>query len=178
VENILQTGDLRGGTIINLAQEGEAMQQFQSITTILDFAIGEEEAAAKFYLELAAKMERPWMRQAFEGFAKEEAGHKEKLLKVKRGQTQLFANQKVMDLKIGDYLVEVDPAQVGKTLEYQQALILAMKKEKAAFKLYSDLATATTDTVLQSVLLGLAQEEAKHKLRFEVEYDEQFLKEN
>jgi hypothetical protein len=26
--------------------------------------------------------------------------------------------------------------------------------------------------------LGVAQEEAKHKLRFEVEYDEQFLSEN
>jgi hypothetical protein len=28
------------------------------------------------------------------------------------------------------------------------------------------------------MLLGLAQEEAKHKLRFEIEYDDQILTEN
>lgn len=154
------------------------MKEFASITDILDFAISEEEAAAQFYTELASKMERPWMKQAFEGFANEEKGHKEKLLAVKAGKTKLFAEQKVMDLHIGDYLVEVDPKEQGQTLDYQKALIVAMKKEKAAFKLYSNLAATTTDASLQNVLMGLAQEEAKHKLRFEIEYDEQFLKEN
>lgn len=154
------------------------MQEFASINDVLDFAIGEEEAAAAFYTDLAAKMDRVWMKQVFEGFAKEEQGHKEKLLAVKDGQIQSFTTQKVMDLKIGDYLVDVDPEEEGADLDYQQALILAMKKEKAAFKLYSDLAASTEDATLQNVLLGLAQEEAKHKLRFEVEYDEQFLAEN
>jgi rubrerythrin len=154
------------------------MQEFASINDVLDFAIGEEEAAAAFYMDLAAKMDRAWMKQVFEGFAKEEQGHKEKLVAVKGGQIQLFADKKVMDLKIGDYLVDIDPEEEGNGLDYQQALILAMKKEKAAFKLYNDLAASTDDANLQNVLLSLAQEEAKHKLRFEVEYDEQFLAEN
>ena len=154
------------------------MKQFESINDILDFAIGEEEAAMAFYKDLAAKMDRSWMQRVFEGFAKEEQGHKEKLLAVKGGKTQLFTKQKVMDLKIGDYLVDIDPTEAGEELDYQQALILAMKKEKAAFKLYSDLASSTEDAMLQNVLSGLAQEEAKHKLRFELEYDEQFLAEN
>ena len=154
------------------------MEPFGSITDVLDFAIGEEEAAVAFYTDLAAKMDRAWMQEVFEGFAKEEQGHKDKLLAVKGGQVQLFTTQKVMDLKIGDYLVDVNPDEAGKNLDYQQALILAMKKEKSAFKLYSDLASSTEDATLQNVLLGLAQEEAKHKLRFEVEYDEQFLAEN
>lgn len=154
------------------------MQDFASIDDVLDFAIGEETAASAFYMDLAAKMDRAWMKQVFEGFAKEEQGHKEKLIAVKGGQTQLFANKKVMDLKIGDYLVDIDPEEEGVELDYQQALILAMKKEKAAFKLYNDLAASTDDANLQNVLLNLAQEEAKHKLRFEIEYDEQFLAEN
>jgi rubrerythrin len=154
------------------------MKQFESVDDILDFAIGQEEEAAAFYMDLASKMHRPWMKQAFEQFAGEERGHKEKLLAVKSGKTVLFVQQKVLDLKIGDYLVDVDAEQSPDSLDYQEALILAMKKEKSAFKLYSDLASSTDDEQLAALLQGLAQEEAKHKLRFEVEYDEQFLKEN
>ena len=53
-----------------------------------------------------------------------------------------------------------------------------MKQEKAAFKLYTDLAVVAPDEDLRDLLLSLAQEEAKHKLRFEVEYDDQILTEN
>ena len=58
------------------------------------------------------------------------------------------------------------------------ALILAMKKEKAAFQLYTDLAAETEDPEVKAIFEGLAQEEAKHKLRFEVEYDDMILTEN
>jgi rubrerythrin len=53
-----------------------------------------------------------------------------------------------------------------------------MKKEKAAFRLYSDLAGLADDAQLRNTFLFLAQEEAKHKLRFEIEYDENVLVEN
>ena len=154
------------------------MQEFGSVNNILDFAISEEEAAAKFYTDLAMKMEREWMQKVFEDFAKEEEGHKEKLLTVKAGKIPLLTDKAVMDLKIGDYLVDVEPEVQGQDLDYQQALILAMKKEKAAFKLYTDLAGQTEEKDYRNLFLALAQEEAKHKLRFEIEYDEQFLSEN
>ena len=80
-----------------------------------------------------------------------------------------------MDLKIGDYLTDVEP---GPNLNYQEALIVAMKKEKASFKLYIDLAAITDNENLRSVFSLLAQEEAKHKLRFEIEYDDYVLSEN
>jgi rubrerythrin len=63
-------------------------------------------------------------------------------------------------------------------MDYQSALILAMKQEKAAFRLYTDLAASTDDEKVRDLFLGLAQEEAKHKLRFEVEYDDDFLRDN
>jgi rubrerythrin len=53
-----------------------------------------------------------------------------------------------------------------------------MKAEKNAFRLYSELVAATTDANLKAILVGLANEEAIHKLRFEVEYDDHFLTEN
>ena len=80
-----------------------------------------------------------------------------------------------MDLKIADYVTDVAPSP---DLDYQQALILAMKEEKVAFRVYTDLAGTTDDESLRTTLLGLAQEEARHKLRFEIEYDEEFLSEN
>lgn len=151
------------------------MKNFGSVDEALDFAIVREEEAAQFYTDLAGKMDRPWMKQVFEGFAKEEQGHKQKLLSVQEGKMLISAEKKVMDLKIGDYLVDVE-ASVD--MDYQQALIVAMKKEKAAFKLYTDLAATTADANLSNLFLSLAQEEAKHKLRFELEYDEHFLKDN
>ena len=49
--------------------------------------------------------------------------------------------------------------------------MFAMEKEKAAFKLYNDLAKLTSDKLLEKIFLSLAQEEAKHKLILEIEYD-------
>lgn len=53
-----------------------------------------------------------------------------------------------------------------------------MKKEKAAFRLYNDLASTVKDRALRETFLALAQEEARHKLRFEIAYDEEILREN
>jgi rubrerythrin len=83
--------------------------------------------------------------------------------------------EKVLDLKIGDYLVD---AEMNPEMDYQQALMVAMKKEKAAFRMYTALAGAADDKNARTLLQSLAQEEAKHKLRFEIEYDDEILKEN
>ena len=153
------------------------MSDLSSVNEILDFAINEEQNAADFYKSLATRLDKPAMQSIFEGFAKEEMGHKAKLEAVKSGQKLAPAAAKVADLKIGDYLVDVDSEDTGQ-LDYQKALIIAMKKEKVAFRLYNDLASKTDDAEVKDLLLGLAQEEAKHKLRFEIEYDEYVLAEN
>lgn len=151
------------------------MQQWKSTDEILDFAIEQEQQAYEFYTSLSTRMDRPWMSDIFKGFAKEEMGHKKKLIDIKAGKRLLTAKDKVLDLKIGDYLVDVEPSS---DMDYQQALVVAMKKEKKAFKMYTDLAAATDDENLKGIFLGLAQEEAKHKLRFEIEYDDFVLTEN
>jgi len=115
------------------------------------------------------------MKEVLLGFAEEEKGHKAKLMALKEGKLMLPAEQRVLDLKIGDYLEDVT---LSDDLNYREALVLAMKAEKAAFRVYNDLASATDDPNLKAILLGLAQEEAKHKLRFEIEYDDEILKEN
>jgi len=146
-----------------------------NLEEILDFAIAGEQEAHDFYMGLAKKVERPGMEGLFTQFAREELGHKARLEGIKKGVRAFAPAKKVTDLKIGDYLVAVDPSA---TLTYQNALILAMKREKAAFQLYSDLAAQADDAEVKQIFEGLAQEEAKHKLRFEVEYDDMILTEN
>jgi len=146
--------------------------ELTNIDDILDYAISNEEKAAALYYELAEKVERPGMREAFLHFAKEEEGHKARLLKIKEGEIPVVEDQKIANLGITEQLQEPETAP---NMTYQEALLFAMKAEKAAFVLYTKLAEATSDASLQRVFRGLAQEEAKHKLRFEIEYDDHVL---
>ena len=152
------------------------MSDKTSIDEILDFAIDSEQGAVDLYMGLAASAKKPAIKAAFEEYANEERGHKVKLEEVKAGKRFLKSGEKpVLDLKISDYTVADEP---GPEADYQSVLLFAMKKEKAAFKLYTHLAGKTDDQGLKDLLLGLAQEEAKHKLRFEIEYDDNILIEN
>jgi rubrerythrin len=150
--------------------------KLDSTDKILDFAIQKEEEAAEFYRGLAAKMAHQPMQQVFNGYAQEEMGHKAKLQAVKQGHKLTLSAKNILDLKLGDFLVE--PETIGSDLSYQEALIIAMKAEKAALTLYNNLAGAAGTPELKALFEMLAQEEAKHKLRFEVEYDEVILSEN
>ena len=147
----------------------------KSANEILDFAIQREQEAADFYEDLAKKVGNHWMKETLNGFSREELRHKGKLLSVKKNEKILSSGQAIMSLKIADYLVDVEASD---NISYQDALILAMKREKAAFRLYTDLASKVEDEDLKNVFLSLAQEEAKHKLHFEVEYDEHVLMDN
>lgn len=150
------------------------MDIFESVDDILDFAIAGEVAANQFYMDLAGKMKKPEIAKAFEELAEEELGHKAKLEAIKRDKT-LEPIEKVTDLKLVDYLVSVEPQF---DMDYQKALILAMKKEKAAYKLYTHLAAIAENENLADTFLRLAQEEARHKLVLEIEYDDVVLKED
>jgi rubrerythrin len=152
------------------------MQEFKTVEEILDFAIKDEQRAADLYADLAGRSRNKEIRKVFEQFSGEELGHKKKLQNIKAGKETVLTSEKVTDLKIADYLVEVKTSRDD--LSYQDALIIAMKEEKAAFKLYSDLAEKTDNATIREIFLMLAQEEARHKLRFEIEYDEYILSEN
>jgi rubrerythrin len=147
-----------------------------SLDKIIDFAIQKEQDAADLYTRLANDIGPKNMKQVFEEFALEEMGHKAKLELIKQGKLEFSPPaEKILNLKIGDDLRE-SPADDD--LNYQKALIMAMKAEKAAFRLYSDLAAMTENNEIKQAFLSLAQEEARHKLRFEIEYDDNILVEN
>jgi len=138
---------------------------------LLDFAIDREQEAHDFYMDLAGRAERPGTKDLLTQLAGEELRHKKKLEEIKSGSRALPAAKNVRDLEVSDQFADVEP---GSKLNYQGALILAMKREEAAFRLYTDLSKLAWDEELRRVFLALAQEEAKHKLRFEREFKETF----
>jgi len=151
------------------------MTEFENINDVLDFAIGEEQAAVDFYLRLAAMSKNEHISKIFHEFAEEEMSHKAKLISVKENGASVFGVTRVIDMQLSDYLVDVKPKA---DMSYEEALILAMKKEKAAFRLYTALAERALQPEMQEMFRYLAMEESKHKMRFELEYDDYILREN
>lgn len=151
------------------------MKQFSSINEILDFAILAEQEAVDFYTQLADLSNDKHISDIFLDYAKEEIGHKTKLINIKNDGSLKIGGASVPDMKVSDYLTDVE---IKPGLTYQEALIVAMKKEKAAFRLYMDLSEKADDETFKNLFLTLAMEESKHKLKFEIEYDEYVLREN
>ncbi len=151
------------------------MKEFKSVDDILVFAIDEEQKAVDFYSKLASNARSEEMKDVFTEFAEEEIKHKTRLTKIREEGIFDMPKDAVHDLKISDYVVNVKPTP---EMTYEEALIVAMKKEKAAFRLYTNLAAKAPNEDLKDVFLSLAAEESKHKLRFEVEYDDFVLREN
>lgn len=151
------------------------MKKFQTADEILGFAIDSEQEAVDFYTRLADQSVNLEMKSVFQQFAQEEMGHKARLLQIRETGIVDLSIEKVLDLKLADYLHSPPPTP---NMTYQDALLLAMRKEKAAFRLYLGLSEKVANAELKQLFLGLAMEESKHKLRFELEYDENVLKEN
>ncbi len=145
------------------------MDNFKSIDEILDFAITNEIRAAEFYENLSDKAKTKSMKETFEKFSKEERGHEARLEKIKNEGKFEVRKEDIIDMKMSDYLVKSNTK--GK-MTYQDALILAMKREKAAYKLYKRLAKSAPTKELKIIFTKLAGEEANHKMNFEIEYDD------
>ena len=56
-------------------------------------------------------------------------------------------------------------------MDYKDMLLMGIQKEEAAFRFYVGLAAKVTDEDSYETLLALAEQEVKHKMRFEMEYD-------
>lgn len=151
------------------------MEKFNSIDDVLDFAINAEQEAVDFYNQLAENAKTEDMRFVFTSFAQEEIEHKARLTQIKKEGLFKVEPKKITDLKISDYMADVEATP---NMTYQEALVVAMAKEKAAFKLYYDLAKQSENQEMKDAFVSLAQEESRHKLRFEIEYDEYVLRDN
>jgi len=155
--------------------EKKEIKDFQTVDDVLDFAIKKEEEASRFYSTWSKTVDSKSISDVLAGFAREEQRHKALILDVKGGKKLNPPEKSITDLKISDYLEEAAPT---KDMGFQDALILAMQREKEAFNLYASLASMAENDNIKNLFDTLAREEAKHKLGLETLYDESILKEN
>jgi rubrerythrin len=149
--------------------------KLETFTDILDFAMAQELEAEAFYRELALQARAASMRGILEEFAEEEHMHLEKLEKVKQGQFHVLAGDTpIPSIHLAEPLPQ---AKIGPDMDLADALVIAMKREKAAYRFYIELAADAPSQELMDLFLALAHEEANHKLRFEIEYDDWIIDE-
>jgi rubrerythrin len=145
-------------------------KRLNSIKEIIEFAIEREIDANKLYMYFANRIENASMRKLFEELAAEELEHKAKLETEATKREKVVAARSESEFNILDYyIVEVDPQL---DVDYEDSLLLGMKKEKVSYRLYMDMASGVQDRELREMFLWLAGEEAKHKMRFEIDYDD------
>ena len=145
------------------------MSKVNSDQEILEFAISREVEAYHFYLALARRVDTEQMRKVFEELAQEELEHKAKLELeiIKTGKT--VTEELPPARPDSEYIISDDPSQLD--MDYKDVLMLGMEKEEAAFRTYVNLLANINNEESREVLLAIAEEEVKHKLRFETEYD-------
>jgi rubrerythrin len=144
------------------------MAEFIEYDEILELAIAREVDANQFYLALAARAQNPDIRRIFEELAAEELEHKAKL------ELEIMKTGRVVDtsrVPLGLQDDQPDYTPLEYEIDYRDILLMGMQKEEASFRLYVDLAGMATDANSKEVLLALAQEEVKHKLRFQAGFD-------
>ncbi|MGB9597518.1 MAG: ferritin-like domain-containing protein [Candidatus Poribacteria bacterium] len=139
---------------------------------IISFAIEWEKESAKLYKEMGKLAIKPNAKLMFRAFEEEEIKHREILENLTPEKTAKIKPQKIIDLKISNYLIDMT---FKPDIEYQDALIIAMKREEKAVKMYTDLLEKIDDSEVQKLIQFLIQEESNHKLRLETEYDDNIL---
>ncbi len=151
--------------------------RFKDITQVIDFAIKREQEAQELYLTYSKSTNRAGFIQLLISMVEMEKEHEKKLLGLKEeGRlNEIYSSGSIQDLKISDYLVEVD---FSPDMEYGDFLILVIKKERGSEKLYRHLESLTTDQEVKQIFQIMAEEEKKHKIWAQDRYDLEILKEN
>lgn len=145
------------------------------IFEVIEFAIEKEQEAVDFYNGLAEKIKQPELKVEIKKLAGMEAAHKRKLQELNPADPFWSEKKSISNLKIAEYIVE---EEVTDSMDLQDILVVAMKRELAAKRLYLDLAQLSADSVVKKMFEKLASEEAEHKNFFEKLWDEKVLKEN
>ncbi len=145
-----------------------------NLKEIIDFAIDNEQDAVDFYNDLAEKAKAKAFAEELRKIALIEEGHKKRLEKLDPETASQKMTRPVQDLKIADYLVDIEP---GPNMDWQDILHVAMKRELAAMNLYTDLAKLVSEPAAKQIFENLAADERAHKLYFEKMWDDEIMTE-
>ena len=151
--------------------------KFENLAAILDFAIEKEIEAAEFYTGISKEEAFSGTGKMFEEFSQEERKHQKMLEDFKvqgpAASMQGYQFKWVTDIKRSNYVVDLE---YSPGMGYNEILMLAMKREEKALKLYNDFLDRAESEESKTLFKVLCQEEAKHKLALETMYDDYMAK--
>lgn len=147
--------------------------EFKELKDIINFAIEREQEAADFYIEASKQETFSGSAKMLEEFAQEELKHKKMLENLLAGKiddgVKDYKLKWITDIKRSDY---VDEIEYTPGMGYKDTLMLAMKREEKALKLYNEMLDKSEMPEVQKLFKILCQEEAKHKQSLETMYDD------
>lgn len=150
------------------------MSQFYSIEDVLSFAIQLEQASQEFYQQLTQTVHSPSVKRFLLSLVTEESLHEQRLQQLLK---ELGDAPKpwIAAEEVDAYVQAMD---VSDSLDYKEAVKLAMEKEKAAEMLYRVIAGTMDDETLKDVFWQLAAQEKSHRDYFEDLYHTICISEN
>ena len=131
---------------------------------IIKQAIANEVEARKFDDNAASTLKDPHLKKLFASLAEEEKKHRDILTKIYTGNTMDRYFSESRDYKVAE---TVDEPELSMAMKPADAFALAMKKEEAAMKQYTEMAEMCDDDARRQVFLDLAAMERDHKLKME-----------
>jgi len=131
---------------------------------IIKQAIANEVEARKFYEDASNTLADPFLKKLFAQLAEEEKKHRDILTKIYTSDTVQSYFSETRDYKVAETM---DEPLLSMDMKPADAFALAMKKEEAAMKQYSEMANLCDDAQKRQVFLDLAAMERDHKLKME-----------
>jgi rubrerythrin len=154
------------------------MSQPFSVSEVLKTAIEREIEAFNLYSDAAKGASNAPLRKALEEMAEQERGHRIKLENILAGNVRwavrVAKTQPATDLRLSDHL---EGGSLEPNAGYQDILLFAAKREKAACDFYRGMAELVDDALIQNIFEMLANEELKHKNRLERLYEDEVYQE-
>ncbi|MCP4346787.1 MAG: ferritin family protein [Desulfobacterales bacterium] len=151
--------------------------QFENLKDLIDFAVQKEKEAAELYDTASEEEAMSGAKEMLKEFAREERKHQALLEKFEKGgidkSVAEYKLKWITDLKRSDFVVDLE---YKKGMAYNELLMLAMKQEEKALKLYNELLENNESDEAKKLFQMLCQEEAKHKLKLETMYDDYMAK--
>ena len=144
------------------------MRNFETIDDVIFFAIESEIQSVEFYNRLSEAATTEDTKSLFVRLMEEEKGHIVRLQYLLDHHLELGFPTLSHLFSEEDYLTHVIPSP---DVTVEEGLIIAIQKEKAAIRLYKDLAIETKKEDFNKFFLLLASEEEKHCVKFENEYN-------
>ncbi|HUU06565.1 MAG TPA: ferritin family protein [Patescibacteria group bacterium] len=141
----------------------------QSLQSLIEKAVKNEEEARAFYLGLFDLVRDPQAKETLKYLADEELAHKEFLLAYLKGEKKFVAL--AMDAPIDYHIAQyADKPDLQKNMNSSEVYLVAAHREWNSYNFYKGLAEAQPAGEVREMLLQMANQELKHKEKVEYLY--------